>query len=84
MSSSVVYIGNPDITKRGIYAWVGCPWWAGLAFKRGCVVLNVHLQALLGCLGVSWEVRWKWFKNSWALLLYRGWRHLGSVRGVSG
>ena len=83
MSGSVAYIGNPDITKRGVYAWVGDPWWAGLAFKRGHVALNVHLQALLGCLGVDWQVRWKWFKKSWAILLYRGWRHLWSVPRVS-
>ncbi len=73
----VIYaIGDSVIAERGIHVWVGYPWWAGLGFKRGQILLNVHLQALLGCLGVNWRVRWKWFKESWAVLLYRGWRHL--------
>ena len=75
MSESVVYIGNPN-TKRVIYAWPGYPWWAELAFKMGNGVLNIHLQAVLCCLGVNWRVRWKWFEECWEILLYRGWRRL--------
>lgn len=75
MSKGIIYIGNPN-TKTGIYVWVGHPWWAGLAFKRGNGLLNIHLQALLCCLGSNWQVRWKWFQECWTILLYKGWKRL--------
>ena len=51
-------IGDKDKT----YIWLGNPWWGGIALASG---RNIHLQALLCCLGATPRIKFHWFIDAW-------------------
>ena len=70
------YVGCLD----GFHVWIGSPYWGGIGFMRNGEGVNCHLQDLLLCTGHSWKVRLRWFRWSWYVLLFGGWkRMLGST-----
>ena len=62
------YVGS----LYGTHAWIGWPFWGGLAFCRSGFCINVHLQGLLGLLGHTGTIRRRWFFDSWRVLLWSG------------
>lgn len=65
------------------HIWLGNPYWGGLSYRerhgdrRQYVSYhNIHLQALLFCLGVNWQIRARWFVDAWkqVVMLPINWR----------
>lgn len=49
--------------------------WAtrGITFEKDGDATNVHILDLFCLTGVSWAIRFRWFKRAWRILLFDGW-----------
>lgn len=65
------------------HIWLGNPYWGGFSYrhkwgkdKQYHAYTNIHLQALLGCLGANWRIRARWFVDTWrkVIMLPINWR----------